>query len=845
VTHTPLPVTDSRRAVPTDPAVLSGPHPDRAAEEAHLSRTLATLERRIDEVGNTQVQGFTTWDTVALHRAYVSIYQNLLAARKQVYFGRLDYTQAGAPAPETYYFGKLGFESAGKIVVVDWRAPVARLFSRRRPGAAGYDSPDGHVDVTLHLKRQYQVQGPELVSLHDEYDARPQAGPAGAAARVVDPDDFLRAILSGRGGAQMLDIVATIQEHQDDLIRADPRQVLVVQGVAGSGKTSIALHRVAYLLYPGNKSGIDGVRCIVFGPNQLFLGYIGNVLPELGVDELAQTTLDAWALERLGLSGGALADATQALLLSGAGASEAEKRRAVARSRVKASLTMGRLLENFANWWRGQISLPAEGLVFDGLGPLRLSVAVDRARALEIHRSLNTLPLARHRERFHEVLMEELSGGYADTVKRHIRAMAEEGEAMRARQRELHAEAARLDEHAAYAEAHGDLDLEESGAAAALARGATALRDLGAYYARQGERLVLRAARLKDEVGRAKDRREARAALGAALRERLERLWPPLDVAAGYQQLLGDLHLLARVGRGVVGTEELELLHRPEALWSVERGAEGGELANETIDVSDLPALCYLHLVVNGVPAPLYDHVVVDEAQDAAPLYYAALRRLSRNNSFTLLGDLAQGVYAYRGLADWDEARAVFAGLPYTYAEAADSYRSTHEIITFANRMLELLAPPGQAPRLARPFARHGEAVRLLRLEGQDDLAPALARAVRALHAEGYANVAVIAKTPEQCAALAAALGAEGLAVELVTETADHYAGGLVVLPVHLAKGMEFEAVLVAGAEAANFPATEFEGRLLYVAVTRALHRLEIFSLGEPNAYLELAHGGG
>jgi len=271
-----------------------------------------------------------------------------------------------------------------------------------------------------------------------------------------------------------------------------------------------------------------------------------------------------------------------------------------------------------------------------------------------------------------------------------------------------------------------------------------------------------------------------------------------------------------------------------------------------TLDVSDLPAVCYLHMLVEGVPAPLYDHVVVDEAQDVAPLYFAALRRLSRNGSLTLLGDLAQGVYGYRGLADWDEAREVFTGLPYTYVEAAESYRSTFEIITFANRMLELLAPDGQAARLAKPFERHGAPVRLHQLARKEELAPRLAEAVRVMQAEGYANIAVIAKTAAQGAALSEALAAEGVAAALVGAAEDAalvgadevYAGGVVVIPVHLAKGMEFEAVLLAGAEAASYPATEYEGRLLYVAVTRALHRLEIFSVGEANAYVALANEG-
>jgi DNA helicase-2/ATP-dependent DNA helicase PcrA len=122
---------------------------------------------------------------------------------------------------------------------------------------------------------------------------------------------------------------------------------------------------------------------------------------------------------------------------------------------------------------------------------------------------------------------------------------------------------------------------------------------------------------------------------------------------------------------------------------------------------------------------------------------------------------------------------------------------------------------------------------------------PSLAQTVRALRREGYENIALIAKTAEQCAALAAEWPAGEPGPMLVAATAEHaYEGGLVVIPVHLAKGMEFEAVLIADAGERNFAATEFDGRLLYVAATRALHALHLFPIGEPNAYLELAYAG-
>ncbi|MCC6189322.1 MAG: UvrD-helicase domain-containing protein [Anaerolineales bacterium] len=807
-------------------------HPERPAETAHLAETLAILEARIAEVGSYKVQGFTTHDTAALHRKLVEMHLALKSARQQVFFGRLDFVPDGAPAAETHYLGKVGFDRNSRLIVLDWRAPVGRLFSRRRPGPGQYASPDGRLSVTLRLKRHFNIEQQSLLSLHDEFDTRPEAWPAGAERPgLIDPDAYLREILSGRGAAHMLDIVASLQEHQDDLIRAEPQQALVVQGAAGSGKTSVALHRVAYLLYPPNKTGIDASRCIIFGPNRLFLGYIANVLPGLGVAGIDQRTLEAWALERLGLAERPLVDTTQAALL---GAASLRERQAHARrSQLKASLRFGRVLEGFVNAWRARLVVPAQGMLFDKLGPLRVSVEAPRAHVLEIHHSLSELPLLRQRQRFIELLLVDLMGAYAAAVQRHLAHLAAEGDELQARQHALRGEADRLADYARYAREHGDGDLDDSQAAAGLEQGAAALRALAEHFDRKGKRLVLRAARLKDEDAARVDRPQVRAELQRRLEAELERGWPPLDPLAGFHQLLADLPQLARAGRGLLSSDELELLHRPTP---PDPGAP--------IDASDLPALCYLHLLLNGVLAPLFDHVVVDEAQDVAPLYYAVLRRLSRNGSFTVLGDLAQSVFAYRGLAEWDDLRPVFSGLPCTFVEMADSYRSTYEIITFSNRILELLAPDGQAPRLARPFERHGAPVQLHRLDAPAELVPALAEAARELQQQGFENIALIAKTAEQAAALANHWPPGSAGPLLVATTAEQtYAGGLVVIPVHLAKGMEFEAVLLVDAGAGNYAASEFDGRLLYVAATRALHVLHLFSIGAVNAYVELAHG--
>ena len=811
-------------------------HPEHPLEAEHLRATLAVLEQRRDEVGNYEATGPTAYDAAMLHRHLVRIYQALGLASRQVYFGRLDLRPAGMPDRETHYLGRIGVERGGQIVVVDWRAPLARLFSRRRPGRVSYLSPDGPATVELQLKRHFQVAEERLLGLHDEYDARPDA-PARDEPRpaLVDPDAYLRDILSGRRDVQMQDIVATIQEHQDDLIRADPAQVLVIQGVAGSGKTAMALHRVAFLLYPGHRLNFEAERCIIFGPNQMFLGYIANVLPGLGVTEIPQTTFDDWALDRLGLTGQPVADTTLTALLGGRLSATAQ-RTLVRRGQLKVSLRMGRLMERLAQWWRGQIRLPAEGLTYKSLGPLRVTAALPKARLEAIHQTLAALPLLRHRQRFEELVLGELMGAYATAYGEHLRELEDESEELAERHARLLTEAVRLDGYASYAKQTDDLDLEEAQTAAALTHGAAALRTLAAYCQRQSERTRLRAARWKDEGQSPARRAAARAVVQQALTADLDKLWPMLDPLPAYRDLLADPTRLSRLGKGILSEDEIELLVQ-----------DAPETA-KAVDVTDLPALTYLHTHINGVPAPLYDHVVVDEAQDSAPLYLAVLRQLSRNGSFTLLGDAAQGVYAYRGLQSWDDAKEALSGLPYTYAEMRESYRSTYEIISFANRILELLAGRGQPPLLATPFERHGAPVRVERLAAPEALAPALAGAVRDLQQAGYVNIALIAKAVGQVQALARALSAlpEPIGPFQVAVDADHpYSGGVLVLPVHLAKGLEFEAVLLVGADEGTYASSEFEGRLLYVAATRALHALRIFAVGAPNALIELAASEG
>ncbi|GHC18014.1 HelD family protein [Aidingimonas halophila] len=210
----------------------------------------------------------------------------LLKLFRSPYFGRLDFAQDHGKDAEPIYIGIHHFHDdlARRNVVYDWRAPIASLFYDYETGAARYESPEGHVDGEIRLKRQFRIKHGEIELMID------------SAVNVVD--DVLQEELSRSSDEGMKNIVATIQRDQNAIIRNDDAKVLIIQGVAGSGKTSIALHRIAYLLYRF-KDSLSSEDILIISPNRVFADYIANVLPELGEESVNEVGMEDLAHELL------------------------------------------------------------------------------------------------------------------------------------------------------------------------------------------------------------------------------------------------------------------------------------------------------------------------------------------------------------------------------------------------------------------------------------------------------------------------------------------------------------------------------------------------------------------
>ncbi|MDW7644859.1 MAG: 3'-5' exonuclease [Desulfuromonadales bacterium] len=212
--------------------------------------------------------------------------QRLLKLVRSPYFGRFDFAQNGQDAPLAFYIGVHHFhdEQQKEHLVYDWRAPVAALFYDYETGAAAYESPAGTVRGEIRLKRQFRIRDGEMEFMLE------------SGLNIVD--DVLQQELARASDDGMKNIVATIQRDQNAIIRDDQAPTLIIQGVAGSGKTSIALHRIAFLLYRF-KETLSSKDILIISPNRVFASYIANVLPELGEESVAEIGMERLADELL------------------------------------------------------------------------------------------------------------------------------------------------------------------------------------------------------------------------------------------------------------------------------------------------------------------------------------------------------------------------------------------------------------------------------------------------------------------------------------------------------------------------------------------------------------------
>lgn len=608
------------------------------------------------------------------------------------YFGRITFFDKDLDSKEDIYIGKYGLKEEGAYVpaIVDWRAPVASLFYAGTLGQYHYECPLGTVEVDIEKRRQYIIKKSELLGLFDsELDVK---------------DEILQMVLSSNTNEKLKDIVITIQKEQDDIIRQPRNGVVVVNGVAGSGKTTIALHRIAYLLYNFRKQLENKV--LILGPNFIFMEYISRVLPSLGEDGVKQNTFREFALNLL--------------------------------------------------------DIPEEIMEF----------STKIQQVLEGNKSLE------------EDILRKTSDIFIKELDSLIEKLEEE-----------------------YYESRDILFREK------VVVSEKEIKSMfNDYYKTMP--LFRRAAKIKRIcISRIKDERDnILREINAKYKEKQEAL---SDSDREFQE--NDLEFKRRLEirdlvRDVMNAREsLKWLDGEDVYDIYKRYNDDKTLIDE-----DLAPMLYLGINLWGLKSKDdIKHVVIDEAQDYSSLQFRVIQELTGAKSFTVVGDCNQRLIVNEDIPMMNLKDIIITESIKEF-NLKKSYRSTKQIMEYANSFTGYEEVP---------FVREGEKVQVESFKELGDSIKGIKDAIEGMLKDGLENIAVIGRTSSMTKEISKELK-KSINVKSIDNEYMFYNGGVVVIPSYLAKGLEFDGVIMVDED------KEGQDLVKYIMCTRALHRLYDFRIG-------------
>lgn len=682
--------------------------------------------------------------------------KNLRTASSRPYFARIDFREEGKSSLEKLYIGKMVLirDEDQELIIVDWRAPIANLYYEARIGKASYACPDGLIDGELSLKRQFSIDRGELQEIFD--------------IDITTNDEFLQSYLGANADNRLKDIVSTIQVEQNKIIRADMWKPLIVQGAAGSGKTTIALHRIAYLIYTFEKR-FNPENFMIIAPNRLFLNYISSVLPELGVERVKQTTFSDFAMELIG-SKFRIRDSNEKLVafVNSAGDNEEETyKNNIIRmdSELKSAIEFKEILDDYIR------------IIEESYIPREDFKIV--SNTIFTYEEINKLFLHEYKGLPFMKRVQEIKKHLTNGLKRKKEYIK-----------------SKLQRQCDFIIENLKLTMEES---------------------EERHRLIVEAIDNKNETIA-----KIESISKKAVNEYIKNI-SKADPFKYYKDFIMDRELFGRMCRGRVEAEYIEPIRK-----YCEDVLKSGH-----IEIEDLAPIIYIKFRIYGMDEKIpVKHIVVDEAQDFSVFQFYVIKNIIKDSSFTMLGDLCQGIHSYRGTRDWkDVMNYAFEEGECQYLTLEQSYRTTVEIMDAANSVLKSIK--GLDLPLGRPVIRHGEAVKVIKINSMEDAASDIKSKIEQLRRNGYKSIAVICKTMDDCEGMLKLLkkGKEG--PYIITGSEKEYKGGFVIVPSYLSKGLEFDAVFIADASEERYKDTELDAKLLYVSMTRPLHNLYIYYNGE------------
>ncbi|WP_339241313.1 RNA polymerase recycling motor HelD [Paenibacillus sp. FSL R5-0517] len=715
-----------------------------------------------DDVGETSTsmrqQSQVLSDRERSHLNTAAALDKMKRLHHSPYFGRIDFKEEGYPNAERIYLGiaSLLDEKEESFLVYDWRAPISNLYYDGAPGPITYRTPSGEISGDIEMKRQFVIRDGRIRFMFD--------------TGVTIGDELLQAVLSRTSDAQMKSIVATIQKEQNRIIRNDRTRMLIVQGAAGSGKTSAALQRVAYLLYK-YREHLQADQMVLFSPNPMFNSYVSTVLPELGEENMLQTTFQEYLERRLGREY-QLEDPFIQLEYVLTGTEDPDYDVRMSSIRFKSSESFLKVITRYKE------SMLSGGMKFKPVRFQGRAIVTSEAMAEKFYSFESSVKLVSRLEMLRDWMLKELSAFGKGEL-----------------------DAPWVDQQ---------LDLMEP-------------EDLQRAYQRLKRKQKGKTHTFNDF----EQEREILARMVVSDRLKPLRKWIKslrfVDIRQLYAHLFNDEGQMVRL----LGDEALP------AQWDEICRMTLRRLKLQELAYEDITPYLYLRELMLGFHINSnIRHVIIDEAQDYSAFQLAFMKRLFPRAKITALGDFNQAIYAHSSVLSGTGPLTNLYGPDNTEViELTRSYRSTREIVEFTRGMV-----PGGEEII--PFNRSGEKPKVIVSSDSDRHMNVITTDLKHLIEEGYESVAVICKTAEESREVHAALSKIlPSAPKLIKKTTLAFEQGVHVIPAYLAKGVEFDAVLIYDGSAEQY-AHEHERKLFYTACTRAMHLLHVYCVGTPSPFI-------
>jgi DNA helicase II / ATP-dependent DNA helicase PcrA len=642
---------------------------------------------------------------------------------KSPYFGRFNFIEESFEDVEKIYIGlyNLMDSRTDDIYVYDWRAPISSIFYKSELGKSFYKSPAGMIYGEVLLKRQYKIESSKLKYFFD------------SSIRIND--EILQEVLGRNSSPKMKSIVETIQKEQDIIIRDTENDLLIVQGVAGSGKTSIALHRIAFLLYEGLSSKLSINNIIIISPNSIFSKYISEVLPELGEENVKQLTFDDFVQ-------GEKRQNQMENLIELQGSDEFDVK--LESINFKGSNEFVKILDRLFKYYERKL-IPFEDVYYHG----KTIETAQELKSTFLNNKIN-MPITKRLKRLESMILNK------------IQPLRKER-----------------------------LELIEKVVERVTETHMFEIKSFGRLIA------IKEANKLMEHI----------------------HSFTEVDHMDLYKMLFKNKTLFLRLAKGIKLPEQIDKI-----ISETNKNLNAGVVSYE-----DAASLLFIKLKLGGNEE--FDEikqVVIDEAQDYYPIHYHIFKFLFKYARYTVLGDFNQSLEKYRDKSVYDYVEDILHKTKSVKLTLNKSYRSSIEINIFNQSLLsdkqEFLS-----------FERHEATPEIKNMADLNELNKSICEDIDLFYSIGYKSIAIICKSKKEAKDVHDRLSGI-IDIRILDDNSYENKNSVLVMPSYLAKGLEFDVVLMYNVSKENYK-SDFDKRLVYVACTRALHQLVLYYTGEMSKF--------